>query len=1059
MRKLLLLSILTLYFASNIYAQTTGKISGTVVDSKTNEPLIGVSVMLQGTNIGASTNVEGYYVILNVPPGTYSVKASYVGYTSATIKNVRVNIDQTTNLDIKLSEEAILAGEVIVVAQQPIVQKDVSSSRVNLNVEEIQNLPVANVQSVINLQAGILATAAGPVIRGGGIDQTAFVVNGMTLRDERDNTPYTGISFTSVKEIQVQTGGFNAEYGNIRSGLVNVVTKEGDKQKYSVSFLGRYSGAARKHFGDAVNSPNSYWIRPYIDDAVAWTGTDNGNWDEYTKRQYQPFRGWNVVSQQLISDNDPNNDLTPEAAKRLFLWQHRKQTDILIPDYDADLSFSGPVPFISKELGDMTFITSYRSSQSAYYIPLSTNAYRDYNYSLKLTSNIGNGMKLSIDGLIGKQKGTTSSRAGGPGIFRTAGEIASQLDNRSGASYLDARVYATDYWAPTYKDLSGFGVKFTHVLSNTTYYDVTISEFGTKYNTNPGGKRNTDKIYDFGGVKFDEAPFGYYSGTSSGIGSSMNMGLGFSNSRDSSKVNTWSAKIDFISQLDKYNNLKTGLEFIYTNNNVNYALIEPALPTSNSQSKWHTYPIRAAYYIQDKLEFEGMIANVGLRFDYSDANSNWYVLRSPFDKALSGAQSLGIDTILAKEPTKKIMNVSPRLGIAFPISVDSKLFFNYGHFRSMPTPENLFLIRRSSVTQAVTRLANPNNPLPKTIAYELGYEHNLFDEYLLRIAGYYKDVSEQPRLVTYTSRDNSVNYSIPEPESYEDIRGFEITLTKNRGEWVRGFVNYTYQVSTSGNFDVANISENPAIQRDNLRNKAFFEQNKPIPRPYARANIDFVTPMDFGPEVFGIKPLEDLRLNILAAWRAGVYFSWTGPGGVKPGFENNIQWSDSWSFDLRFTKSFNVGRLNIELFADVYNFLNLKQLDYKAGFVDLNDYDYYMKSLHLPEKYREFASNYSFFAGNDKPGDIRKEGVEYQPLEYAKDLAAVTKPNTRAFYYDEVSKKYYQWNGTTWNKVDDGKIDEVMKNKAYIDMPNLEYTGFLNPRNIFWGIRFNFDIN
>jgi hypothetical protein len=1059
MRKILLLSILALFIASQINAATTGKISGIVVDSKTKEPLVGVSVMLVGTNMGASTNVDGYYVILNVQPGTYTVKASYVGYTSATITNVRVNIDQTTNLNITLSEEAILAGEVIVVAQQPIVQKDVSSSRVNLNVEEIQNLPVASVQSVINLQAGILATSTGPVIRGGGVDQTAFVVNGMTLRDERDNTPYTGISFTSVKEIQVQTGGFNAEFGNIRSGLVNVVTKEGDKQKYSVSFLGRYSPAARKHFGDPANSPNSYWIRPYIDDAVAWTGTDNGNWDEYTKRQYQPFRGWNTVSQQLLSDNDPTNDLTPEAAKRLFLWQHRKQTDPAIPDYDADLSFSGPIPVVSKELGDMTFITSYRSTQNAYYIPLSTDAYRDYNYSIKLTSNIGEGMKLSLDGLLGKQWGTTSSRSGGPGIFRTADEIASQLDTRSGASYLDARVYATDYWAPTSKNLSGFGLKFTHVLNSTTYYDVTISEFGTKYSTNPGRYRNTAKIYDFGGVLYDEAPFGYYSGTSAGIGSSMNMGLGFSNSRDSSRVNTWSGKIDFISQLDRYNNLKAGIELVYTDNAVNYALIEPALPSSNSQSKWHTFPIRGAFYIQDKLEFEGMIANAGVRIDYSDANGDWYVLRSPYDKALSGAQSLGIDTILAKEPTKKIVNVSPRLGIAFPISVDSKLFFNYGHFISMPLPEDLYLIRRSSVTQAVTRLANPNNPLPRTIAYELGYEHNLFDEYLLRIAGYYKDVSNQTRLVTYVSRDNSVNYSVPEPKNYEDIRGFEITLTKNRGEWVRGFVNYTYQVSTSGNFGLGSNSENPAIQRENLRNKSFFEQDKPIPRPYARANIDFFTPLDWGPEVFGVKPLSDLRMNLLAAWRAGVYFSWTGPGGVKPGYENNIQWKDTYSFDFRITKSINFGRLNIELFADIYNLFNLKQLDYKAGFVDLNDYDYYMKSLHLPEKYREFASNYSFFAGNDKPGDIRKPGVEYQPLEYAKTLSSVTKPNTRAFYFDESSNGYYQWNGSTWNKVADSKIQEVMDNKAYIDMPNLEYTGFLNPRNIFWGIKFNFDIN
>ncbi|MFA5803293.1 MAG: carboxypeptidase-like regulatory domain-containing protein [Melioribacteraceae bacterium] len=1024
MRKFLLLTILTLFFASQLLAGTTGKISGTVIDSKTKEPLIGVNVVLQGTTLGASTDVEGYYVILNVPPGTYTVRATCIGYSARTITNVRINIDQTTNLDIILSEEAILASEVVVVAQQPIVQRDVASSRVNLNVEEIENLPVVSVQSVINLQAGILSTSSGPVIRGGGADQTAFVVNGMTLRDERDNTPYTGISFTSVKEIQIQTGGFNAEFGNVRSGLVNVVTKEGDKKKYSVSFLGRYKTAARKQFGEAVNSPNSYWIRSYIDDAVAWTGTDNGVWDDYTKRQYQPFRGWNKVSQQLLADNDPTNDLTPEAAQRLFLWQHRRQLDIVKPDYDADFSFSGPVPFISEALGDLTFITSYRTTREMYVIPLSQDSYNDYNFQFKVISDLKSGMKLSLEGIMGKQWGTTSSRSGLAGIFRSAGGIAGELDNRSGASYLDSRVFATDYWAPTQKFISGYGLKFTHVINSSTYYDVTINQFGTRYDTNPGTPRNTAKVNEFGQLFFDEAPFGNYSGTSSGIGSSMNMGLGFSNSRDSSKVSTWSARFDIASQLDKYNNIKAGLEFIYTDNAVNYALVEPALPSNNSQSSWRTFPIRGAFYVQEKLEFEGMIANIGVRVDYSNANGDWFVLTNAYDRALSGALSAGIDTLLQKDATKAKINVSPRLGIAFPISVDSKLYFNYGHFRSMPIPENLYLLRRSSVTQAVTRLADPNNPLPKTVAYELGYEHNLFDEYLVRVAGYYKDITEQPRLVTYTSRDNSVSYSIPEPESYEDIRGFEATITKNRGNWVRGFVNYTYQVSTSGNFGLSSNSENPAIQRENQRNKAFFEQSKPIPRPYARANVDLFTPLDWGPEIFGIKLLEDLRMNILASWRAGVNFSWTGPGGVKPGFENNIQWTDNFNVDLRISKAFDFGPFNIEFFADIINAFNIKTFDYKAGFADLNDYDDYMRSLHMPEEFRQFGNSYKFIAGNDKPGDIR-------------------------------TGSYIPWD----ENASESQKEEWEKNKSYIDMPNLEYSAFLNPRSIFWGIKINYDLN
>ena len=152
-----------------------------------------------------------------------------------------------------------------------------------------------------------------------------------------------------------------------------------------------------------------------------------------------------------------------------------------------------------------------------------------------------------------------------------------------------------------------------------------------------------------------------------------------------------------------------------------------------------------------------MVANVGVRMDYSDPQGEWYIY-DPYNQAFSSKYSLGLDTLLTKATVDKQIDFSPRVGISFPITVNSKLYFNYGHFRQLPTPENLFLLRRFSDNNAVTRIADPNNPLPKTVAYELGYEHNLFDEFLFKVAGYYKDVSLQSRLVTYVSRDNSVSY-------------------------------------------------------------------------------------------------------------------------------------------------------------------------------------------------------------------------------------------------------------------------------------------------------------
>ncbi|MFO7526942.1 MAG: TonB-dependent receptor [Ignavibacteriaceae bacterium] len=1012
MKKMLLFFLLTLLICSTPVLSQVGKINGYVRDTETNEALIGANILVEGTNIGAATNIDGYYVILNLSPGNYTLKASMVGYAPQIITDVRVSIDQTTEIDFNLSSDAFETEEVIVVASTPIVQKDVSASRINLNVEEIQNLPVTSIGAVIGLQAGV---RDGLVIRGGSANQTSFVVNGITLRDERDNSPFTGISYSSIEEVQIQTGGFTAEYGSLRSGLINVVTKEGSRDNYSFSLITRYSGASNKHFGMSANDPNSYWIRPYIDDAVAWTGTQNGNWDLFTQQQYPQFEGWLAVSEKSLTDDDPSNDVTPEQARQIFLWQHRRVTDIQKPDYEVDASFGGPVPF-GQELGNLRFFGSYRQTQSMYVLPLSRDGVNDWTGQLKITSDVGKGMKLTLQGLLSEVKGTNNNNAGNPGIFRSPESIGSQLNR---VSFINTRIFAPDYWAPSTINYSSFGGKFTHAPSPTTFYEVTVNSFRSEYSTNPGRLRDTTTLYDIAGIMLDEAPFGFADFPSTGI-NGLRMGVGMSNSRDSSTVSLYSAKFDYTTQLDKINNLKAGIEFIYTENIVNYASVDKFLPSGRSKSTWSNYPLRGAVYVTDKLEFEGMIANVGVRLDYSNPQGEWYEY-DPYDDAFASENSLGLDTILTKVSVDQQLDVSPRVGISFPITVNSKLYFNYGHYRSMPTPDNLFLLRRFSDNNAVTRIADPNNPLPKTVAYELGYEQNLFDEILIRVAGYYKDVSLQSRLVTYQSRNNKVLYSRTEPNNYQDNRGFELTLTKNRGDWVQGFINYTYDVNTSGNFGFGTYYENIGLQRQYEATTRDNYQEKPIPRPFANANIDIFTPEKFGPELGSLYLLGDLRMSFVTSWSSGYYFTWVG-GGSIPGFENNVQWNDYWNVDLRISKTFNFTGFQLQFFADISNLFNYKYMT-QYGFVDANDYLAYMKSLHLPEGVFDEKFGYVNIPGDDKPGDYR------------------TGP-------------YIPWD----EEASDSQKEEWKKNKSYIDMPNQEFLTFLNPRDIFWGLKFSIDL-
>ena len=1045
------ISFLILFASANfVFSGTTGKIAGLITDSETGMPLPGVNVMLVGSSFGAATNIDGYFVILNIPPGLHTLKATMMGYAPYEVRDLRVNIDLTTKADMSL-KTVVLAGEaVIVVAERPIIQRDISGSQSNLSSADIEALPVVSVASVVGMEAGV----RGLSIRGGGSSQVAFMVNGFTLRDERTNQPYTAISYTAVDEIKIQTGGFNAEFGNIRSGVINVVTKEGKMDNYHFGFLSRYSAASQKYFGQSPMHPNSYWIRPYVDDEVAWTGTDG--WDEYTQLQYPEFEGWNSISAKSLIGDGPA--LTPEAAQQVFLWEHRRELDITKPDYDADMSFGGPVPFVARSLGNLRFFASYRKTQSVYIVPLSDDAYRDYSAQLKLTSDIKPGMKLTIDGLFGRQTGVNSSRSGGPGLFSGSWGIAGELSR--GPKYIDGRMYGTHYWCPSTITRNSLGAKLSHVITPNTYYEVTLHRIANNYDTNPGTRRNISQLYQFGNDYFvDEAPFGWQPFPSTGI-VGLRMGVGMGNSRDTSKVTTYTTKFDLTTQFNRYNNFKAGVEFIYTDNNVNYGLVDSVLQGSNNQSRWHTFPVRAAVYVQDKIEFKAMIATLGLRFDYSDGGGSWFDYENPWDDAFSAANFMAIDTLLDKTPTKKIYDISPRVGISFPITVNSKLYFNYGHFRQMPLPENLYLIRRSSLTNALSRLANPNNPLPKTVAYELGYEHNIFNKFLVRIAGYYKDSNDQSRLVRYVNLKNTVSYTVTQPYSYQDTRGFEFTVRKNRGNWFMGFFNYTYEVTTSGYFGFGTYYENKSQQRQYETETRSHYQAKPIPRPFARLNVDFFTPRDFGPEILGMRPLEDWRINILGNWRSGVWGTWTG-GGSIPGIVYNVQWRDFYNVDLRFSKSFNFGRAKFQLFMDVSNLFNYRYMASSIGFVDGNDYNAYMKSLHLPADIGDELS-YGNISGSDQPGDYRKDDVAFQPIAplymAEQKLAGGKIPDPGVIYYDNSAQSYQNYINGEWVEVESGRLEKIIENKAYIDMPNQQFFTFLNPRDIFWGVKLSFDI-
>ncbi|MBN2354691.1 TonB-dependent receptor [candidate division KSB1 bacterium] len=258
--------LLILILPVPLFAGTTGKISGAITDVESREPLTGVNVMIEGTAMGAVTDINGFYFILNVPPGTYSVKATIMGYEIQRQTGVRVAMDMTTRLDFKLKSTVLEGQAVTVVAERPAIQKDLTSSLQSFSNSEIVEAPVENLSQIIEIQSGINrmgsensgyvsgAPGDGIHIRGGRENETLFLIDGIKVGDDiyGGSRYIQNTSGTTINEMKTIIGTFNAEYGGKMAGVISVVTKDGEE-----TYSGRLSGYT-DHFGIDTFDKNTY---------------------------------------------------------------------------------------------------------------------------------------------------------------------------------------------------------------------------------------------------------------------------------------------------------------------------------------------------------------------------------------------------------------------------------------------------------------------------------------------------------------------------------------------------------------------------------------------------------------------------------------------------------------------------------------------------------------------------------------------------------------------------------------------------------------------------------
>lgn len=713
-----------------------GMIQGQVTERGTNDPLPGVNVSIEGTTLGTATDGNGRYAIIGVRPGTYTVVASFVGFETVRIENVRVQIDLTTSLNIQIGEQVIEGEEVIITAQRPLVQRDLTATTSVVSGEEMRALPVDNFADVVNLQAGVVNGH----FRGGRLGEVGYWVDGLPVTDVFDGSLGVGIENSMVEEVQVVTGAFNAEYGQAMSGIVNVVTRDGtnDFRGGFSSFAGDYLSARQERFRN-IND-----ITP--------GGVRNVELD---------------VSGPVL-----RNRLFFFASGRYFNndgWMYGQR----VFGYD-DVGFD--------PTGRLNLENNLGSGDSSY---VSLNPYERMGGTAKLTLRATNSIRLS------------------------ASVIGGQEDFRSYDHFL---TFHPDAQLNRFRRNYTAYLKMTHTLTPRLFYEIGVTNTASRYHhylfEDPLSPNYRDHRF------FDHRENLHFSNFAVG---------GTNNGRFERQTNTFLIKADVTSLVDRYNLVKAGIEFrqhelSYFDQFVEVENGERILTTSGSYTN---RPIEASGYIQDKLEFGSIIINAGLRFDYFDARSQ--VLADPRDPrnffSVGDNPRYDLANGEGTVPSTPSWQVSPRLGVAFPITAGGVIHFSYGYFFQTPNFELLFRNPQFNLDRVgsglVGLVGNANLQPERTINGEIGLKQELTSTSAIEVTAYFRDIRDLAGSATDPIRlYTNERYGMLMNSDFGFVRG--VVLRYNQRFGPRVFVNadYTFQIAKGNSSDPAQVYNAAAARQE-----------------------------------------------------------------------------------------------------------------------------------------------------------------------------------------------------------------------------------------------------
>ena len=788
-RKITILFFL-LFLPAFVMAGSVGKIQGKVTDLQTGEALIGANVLVVGTSFGAATDVSGSFTINNLEPGVYELKASYLGYKTVTITNVRVNSDLTSEVDLQLPAEGISVGEVNIVATRPLINKSNTNAIRTTSSENIESLPVRGVTAIIGLTAGVVLQDNTIYVRGGRQDEVGYFLEGTNIT----NPVFGGRTVTlvqdAIEEISVQAGGFTAEFGGANAGIIRTQLKSG--------------------------TPDFRATVEYVTDNLSFKSKSN-RFDGEKTFNTNSF-GYNEFTATL------SGPIVSKDIKFFGLFNY---------NYNLD---SDPRPWPGINLGVITD-------------PLSTTPETN---SIDFTYPAGPTLKKSGEAYTGTATLTLDFN---PFIIRATGTWTN-IESYGGNSGKISNLLNMDRRAVTKGDNGSFSLKLTHILSPTTYYELSggwsVSDFKTMdpsltfnwqsygdsvANANAGyvwqrtaldiknkrtGRFQRPAPYDILGFRFS-AP----NDLSAGFSKSKNVTLNFNAS--------------FSTELNKEHSLKIGGElqlftiraFGASNSFAERVNSNSLLPVSQQRTleqiqialgtnaygydlfgeKYNgdgilkaKKPVIAGAYIQDKITYKNLILNVGLRFDYIDIdNFAFEDLTRPELTINSTTGEVDINHLLE---TPTFSSVSPRLGFSFPVTDRTVFHAQFGKFVQQTRLRDVYqgLYATSNQLRGGFFIGAPvgfNVRPTRTTQYEIGFTQQLSDFASFDITAYYKDIKDQVVFELQRTATGSQfgAYNILTNGDFATTKGVEISFNMRRVERIQinGSVSFQDAQGTGSN--------------------------------------------------------------------------------------------------------------------------------------------------------------------------------------------------------------------------------------------------------------------